>query len=154
MPARHRLYRLQVRGTDDFGRASTASAVYDPIPCVLSIRRPARISSLPSSGIPTRLSCDTMRHAAVAVFAFMVDGDRSATPRGAVADNPILGIYRVSSPTISFTASRRLRLSGGARAALRHARSLGLVIAAGEADKVSTGFADDSLSYQSFVLRR
>lgn len=152
LPARHRIYRLQIRGTDDFGRTTTASGVYDPIPCALSVRRPARISALLSSGIATHVNCDTTKHAAVAVFAFMVNGDRSATPRGAVAENPILGIYRVSGATTTFTASRRLRLFGAARSALRHAHSLGLVFAAGAPDKVSTGFADDSLSYQSFVL--
>jgi hypothetical protein len=152
LPARHRVYRLQLRGTDDFGRTTTASGVYDPIPCALTVRRPARISALLSSGIATHVNCDTTRHAAVAVFAFMVNGDRSASPRGAVAENPILGIYRISGATNTFTASRRLRLSGAARSALRHARSVGLVVAAGAPDKVSTGFADDSLSYQSFVL--
>jgi hypothetical protein len=30
LPARHALHRLQVRGTDDFGRTSTASGVCDP----------------------------------------------------------------------------------------------------------------------------
>ena len=152
LPARHRLYRLQVRGTDDFGRATTASGVYDPIPCALSVRRPARISALLSSGIATRVNCDTTKHVAVAVWAFMVNGDRSTSPRGAVSDNPILGIYRASGPTNTFTASRRLRLFPAARSALRHDHSLGLVIAAGAPDKVSSGFADDSLSYQSFVL--
>jgi hypothetical protein len=70
-----------------------------------------------------------------------------------VGDNPILGEFRISSKTQSFKVSRRLRLSGAARSALRHAHSLGLVVAAGTTDKVETGFADDSLSYQSFVLR-
>lgn len=154
LPARHRLYRLQVRGTDDFGRSTTASGAYDPIPCVLSARRPARITSLLSSGIPTRLNCDTIRHVSVAVYAFMVDGDRSSSPRGAVADHPILGEYRISGPTSTFTASRRLRLSGAARTALRHARSIGLVVAAGDPDKISAGLADDSLSYQVFTLHR
>ncbi|HEX3979474.1 MAG TPA: hypothetical protein VHW96_24590 [Solirubrobacteraceae bacterium] len=154
LPARHRLYRLQVRGTDDFGRSSTASGAYDPVPCALSVRRPARIASLLSSGIFTRLSCDATRHVAVAIYAFMVDGDRSASPRGAVSDNPILGLYGASSRTSAFTVTRRLRLYGAARQALRHARSLGLVLAAGDPDKVSTGLADDSLSYQVLSLRR
>jgi len=153
LPRRHSLYRLQVRGTDDFGRTSTASGVYDAVPCALSVSRPARISALLASGIPTRVNCDTTRHVAVAVFAFMVNGDRSTTPRGAVSDNPILGSYRVSSHFSAFTASRRLRLSSPARSALRHARSLGLVVAAGAPDNVSAGIADDSVSYRSFVLR-
>ncbi|MGZ4293601.1 MAG: hypothetical protein ACXVRM_05120 [Solirubrobacteraceae bacterium] len=154
LAARHRLYRLQVRGTDDFGRSTTASGFYDPVPCALSIRRPTRIASLLSSGIPTRLSCDTIRHVSVAVYAFMVNGDRSATPRGAVSDNPILGRYGVSSASGTFTASKRLRLSGAARAALRGAHSLGLVLAAGDPDKIVAGIADDSLSYQVLTLRR
>jgi hypothetical protein len=154
LPARHRLYRLQVRATDDFGRSSSASGVYDPVPCALSIRRPARIASLLSSGIPTRLSCDATRRVAVAVYAFMVDGDRSEPPRGAVADNPILGEYQASGRTSTFSVSRRLRLFGAARQALRHTHSIGLVLAAGVPDKVTTGFADDSLSYQVLTLRR
>jgi hypothetical protein len=154
LPAGHRLYRLQVRATDDFGRSSMASGVYDPVPCALSVRRPAGIASLLSSGIPTRLSCDATRHVSVAMYAFMVNGDRSAAPRGAVADNPILGEYRVSSKTSTFTGSRRLRLFGAARQALRHARSLGLVLAAGDPDKILAGLADDSLSYQVLTLHR
>ncbi|MGH2895332.1 MAG: hypothetical protein ACRDPM_18990 [Solirubrobacteraceae bacterium] len=154
LPARHRLYRLQVRGTDDFGRSSTASGVYDPVPCALSIRRPARIASLVSSGIPTRLRCDTTRHVAVAVYAFMADGDRTASPRGAVSENPVLGDYRLSSKTSTFRVSRRLRLFGADRRILRRARSLGVVVAAaGDPDKLEAGIADDSLSYQVFTLR-
>ena len=152
---RHRLYRLQVRGTDDFGRSTTAAGLYDPIPCALSIRRPGRIGSLLSSGIPTHVNCDTTRRVAVAIYAFMVNGDKTATPRGAVADNPILGEYRVSNKATTFRVSRRLRLSSAARSALRQARSIGLVVAAGgDPEKVETGFADDSLSYQSFTLHR
>jgi hypothetical protein len=153
LPARHRLYRLQVRGTDDFGRSTTAVGVYDPVPCALSILRPARIASLLQSGIPTTLSCDTTKHVAVAVYAFMVNGDRSTSPRGAVSDNPILGEYRISSGTQTFRASRRLRLSGAARSALRGAHSIGLVVAAGAPDNIEAGIADDSVSYQSFTLR-
>jgi hypothetical protein len=155
LPARHVLYRLQVRAIDDFGRPSTASGVYDPVACALSIRRPATLAGLLSSGIPTRLRCDATRHAAVAVYAFMVNGDRSTSPRGAAANNPILGQYGLSSKTNTFTVSRRLRLFGAARTALRHARSLGLVVAAaGNPDKILAGIADDSLSYQVLVLHR
>lgn len=151
---RHRLYRLEVRGTDDFGRSTTASGVFDPIPCVLSIRRPASVASLLSSGVKTRLRCDTVRHVTVAAYAFMVNGQRSATPRGAVSDNPILGQYKVASRTGTINASKRLRLFGGARSALRHAHSIGLVLAAGDPDKILAGIADDSLSYQVVTLRR
>jgi hypothetical protein len=83
----------------------------------------------------------------------MVNGDRSTSPRGAVADNPVLGGYRASSPTSTFSLSRRLRLSAAARQALRHVRSLSLVLAAGAPDKISAGLADDSLSYQVLTLR-
>ena len=150
----HRLYRLEIRGTDDFGRSTTASAVYDPTPCALSIRRPAGIAGLVASGIQTHLSCDTIRHVTVAVYAFMVDGQRSTTPRGAVSDNPILGQYKVSSRVSTFSVARRLRLFGAARAAVRQDRSLGLVLAAGDPDKILAGLADDGLSYQSFTLGR
>jgi hypothetical protein len=84
----------------------------------------------------------------------MVNGDRITTPRGAVSDNPILGEYELSGRTGTFRASRRLRLSGGARSALRLARSLGLVVAAGDPDKIEAGIADDSLSYQVLTLHR
>ena len=78
-----------------------------------------------------------------------------ARPRGAqCSENPILGEYRLSSKTSTFKASRRLRLSRAARTALRPARSIGLVVAAGDPDKVESGFADDSLSYQAFTLHR
>ncbi len=154
LPARHRLYRLQVRGTDDFGRTSTATGVYDPIPCALTVSRPSRIASLVSSGVATRVTCDSSRHVAVAAYTFMINGDRAATPRGAVSEFPILGEYRLSRTTSTFTVSRRLRLSGAARGGLRHVRSVGLVVAAGDPDKIESGFADDSLSYQVFTLRR
>jgi hypothetical protein len=153
LPARHRLYRLQVRGTDDFGRSTIASGTYDPVPCVLSVHRPRSVAMLLGSGVQTRLSCDTIRHVSVAVYVFMVNGRRSTSPRGAVSDNPILGEYRVSSATGTLSASRRLRLSGAARAALRHVRSLGLVLAAGDSDKIAAGIADDSVSYQVLTLR-
>jgi hypothetical protein len=153
LPRRHQLYRLQVRGTDDFGRSTAASAVYDPIPCVLTIHRPRSLGSLLSSGIQTHLSCDTLRHVSVAAYAFMVNGNRSTSPRGAVGDNPILGEYKVNSRTNAFSVGKRLKLARGARSALRQAHSLGLVLAAGEPDNISAGIADDSLSYQSFTLR-
>jgi hypothetical protein len=149
---RHRLYRLQVRGTDDFGRSTTASGVYDPIPCVLSVRRPARLASLLSAGVATTVRCDTSKRVEVAAFAFMVDGDRSGSPRHAVSENPILGEYRIAKATRTFTVSQRLHLSHAARSSLAHAHLLGLVLAAGDPDKV--GSADDSLSYQVITLRR
>lgn len=153
LPRRHRLYRVQVRGTDDFGRSTTASAVYDPIPCVLTVHRPRSLSSFLSSGMQTRLSCDTMRHVTVAAYAFMVNGNRSTSPRGAVANNPILGEYKVNSRTNAFSLGKRLKLARDARSALRQAHSLGLVLAAGDEDKILAGIADDGLSYQSFTLR-
>jgi hypothetical protein len=142
-----------VRGTDDFGRSTTASAVYDPIPCVLTVHRPRSLGSFLSSGIQTRLSCDTTRHVTVAAYAFMVNGNRSTSPRGAVANNPILGEYKVNSRTNAFSLGKRLKLVRDARSALRQAHSLGLVLAAGDHDKILAGIADDSLSYQSFTLR-
>jgi hypothetical protein len=148
----HRLYRLAIRGTDDFGRSTTASGVYDPIPCVLSIRRPGSIASLLSSGVQTHLRCDTIRHVSVALYAFMVNGNRSTSPRGAVSDNPILGEYKVSSRSGKFSLARRLRLVGAARSALRQTHSIGIVLAAGDQDKISAGIADDSLSYQAVTL--
>lgn len=96
LPARHRLYRLQVRATDDFGAR----------------RRP-----------PASMT-------------------------------PVLGEYRASSPTSTFTVSRHLHLSGAARQALRQARSVGIVIAAGDPDKIDAQIGDDSLSYQALTLRR
>ena len=100
------------------------------------------------------MTCDSAKHVAVAVYAFMVDGDRTSSPRGAVSDHPILGEYRLSRTTSTFTVSRRLRLSGAARGDVRNARSLGLVVAAGDPDKIEAGLADDSLSYQVFTVRR
>jgi hypothetical protein len=154
LPARHRLYHLEVRGADDLGRSTTATGLYDPVPCAVSIRRPAAIAGLLSSGIQTRVRCDAIRRVSVAVYAFMVDGRRSTSPRGAVGDNPILGEYRVTGAAGTFSSSRRLHLSRPARAALRHARSLGLVVAAGDADKIEAGIADDSVSYQTLTLGR
>jgi hypothetical protein len=149
---KHRLYRLQVRGTDDFGRSTAASGVYDPIPCVLSIHRPHSVGSLISAGIQTHVACDTLRHVTVAVYAFMVNGHRATSPRGAVSDNPVLGEYKVNSRANSFSLSKRLKLTADARSALRQAHSVGLVLAAGEQDKITGGIADDSLSYRSFTL--
>jgi hypothetical protein len=141
-----------VRGTDDFGRSTTDSGVYDPVPCVLSIRRPGGIASLVSSGVQTHLRCETIRRASVALYAFMVDGRRSTSPRGAVSDNPILGEYKVSRSVGTFSLARRLRLVGAAASAVRHARSIGIVLAAGDQDKIAAGIADDSLSYQVLTL--
>jgi hypothetical protein len=152
LPARHRLYRLQVRGTDDFGRSTTADGTYDPVPCVLSVQHTRSLATVLASGLQTRLSCETIRHVSVAAYAFMVNGRRSTSPRGAVGDNPILGEYGLSSATGTLRTSRRLRLSGAARAALRHAHSLGLVLAAGDSDKVTAGIADHSLSYRVLTL--
>jgi hypothetical protein len=152
LPYRHRLYRLQVHATDDFGRSTTAAGVYDPMPCLLSVRRPARLGSLLSSGIATTVRCDTSKRLEVAAYAFMVDGDRSGSPRFAVSENPILGEYRIAKATRTFTVSQRLHLSHAARSSLAHAHLLGLVLAAGDPDKV--GSADDSLSYQVITLRR
>lgn len=149
----HRLYRLVVRGTDDFGRSTTSSGVYDPVPCVLSIRRPGSIASLVSSGVQTHLRCETIRRVSVAMYAFMVDGRQSASPRGAVSDNPVLGEYKVSRRVETFSLARRLRLFGAAASALRRARSIGIVLAAGDQDKILAGIADDSLSYQVLTLR-
>jgi hypothetical protein len=47
-----------------------------------------------------------------------------------------------------------LRLFGAAASAVRHARSIGIVLAAGDQDNVTTGIADDSLSYRALTLRR
>jgi hypothetical protein len=152
LPAHHRLYRLQVRATDDFGRSTAAAATYDPVPCVLSVGRARSIAAVLASGLRTRLSCDAIHHVSVAVYAFMVNGRRSTSPRGAVGENPILGEYRLSSATGTLTASRRVRLSSAARAALRHARSLGLVVAAGDSDKITAGIPDDSLSDRVLTL--
>jgi hypothetical protein len=149
----HRLYRLVVRGTDDFGRSTTASGVYDPVPCVLSIRRPRGLASLVSSGVQTHLRCETIRRVSVALYAFMVNGRQSASPRGAVSDNPILGEYKLSRRVGTFSVARRLRLFGAAASALRHARSIGIVLAAGDRDKITAGIADASLSYQVLTLR-
>lgn len=149
----HRLYRLVVRGTDDFGRSTTVRGVYDPIPCVLSIRRPASIARLVSSGVQTHLHCEAIGRVSVALFAFMIDGRQSDSPRGAVSDNPVLGEYRVARRVGAFSLTRRLRLSGGANSALRRARSIGIVIAAGDQDKITAGIADDSMSYQVLTLR-
>ena len=151
---RHRLYRLQVRGTDDFGRSTTASGIYDPIPCALSVLRPAGLVSLLSAGLATTVRCDTSKRVEVAAYAFMVDGDRSGSPRHAVSENPILGEYRIAKATHTFAVSRRFRLSHAARASLAHAHVLGLVLAAGDPDKIGAGIADDGLSYQVFTLRR
>jgi hypothetical protein len=151
---RHRLYRLQVRGTDDFGRSTTTTGVYDPIPCALSVRRPAGLASLLSSGIATTVRCDASKRFEVAMYAFMVDGDRSGSPRHAVSENPILGEYRITKATPTFTVSRRVRLSHAARTALASAHSLGLVLAAGDPDKIGAGIADASLSYQVITVRR
>jgi hypothetical protein len=152
LPLKHRLYRLQVRGSDDFGRSTTASAVYDPIPCVLTISRPRSLASFLASGVQTHLACDTLRHVTVAAYAFMVNGHRSSSPQGAVSDHPVLGEYKINSRTNSFSVRKRLKLSGAATSALRQAHSLGLVLAAGEQDKITGGIADASLSYQSFTL--
>jgi hypothetical protein len=143
-----------VRATDDFGRSTTAAGVYDPMPCLLSMRRPARLGSLLSSGIATTVRCDTSKRLEVAAYAFMVDGNRSGSPRHAVSENPILGEYRIAKATRTFTVSQRLHLSHAARSSLAHAHLLGLVLAAGDPDKIGAGIADASLSYQVITLRR
>jgi hypothetical protein len=154
LPARHRLYLVQVRGTDDFERSTTSSAEYDPVPCAASIDAPGRLANLFSSGIGVRVRCDAIRHAAVAVYAFAENGRRATSPRGAVSDNPVLGELHLTGRRIAFTVNRRLRLFGPARQALGQVRSVGLVVAAGPPDKIEAGLADDSLSYHAFTVRR
>jgi hypothetical protein len=58
----HHGYRVQVKATDDLGRSTVASAVYDPVPCVAQLaRRPRSIGQLLASGLTVRASCDTGR---------------------------------------------------------------------------------------------
>jgi hypothetical protein len=154
LPHRHRLYTLSVRGVDDFGRYTTASSSYDPVPCALSVRRPARLSSMLSSGIRVRVSCDTLSHAEVGVYAYALNGKRYASPRGAVSEFPQLGALNIHSRATVFTVNRRLTLYGAARRSFRSARSLSVVLAAGNADVIDAGIADDTLSYQTLTLHR
>lgn len=151
---RHRLYDVRVRATDDLGRSGSASALYDPIPCTLALQRHVRLRALLSAGIGVRASCDGVTRAAVAVFAYALDGRRVVSPRGAVADNPLLGKLVGKGPARGFAVHGRLRLSHAARAALAGARSVGLAFAAGPAESVTTGFATDGLAYAAVTFRR
>jgi hypothetical protein len=151
---RHHLYVFDVRGTDDFGRSTVASGEYDPVPCVLAIRRPANLSGFLTAGIRVRVSCDTLRQAEVGVYAYALNGRRYASPRGAVSGLPQLGRLSLRSATPGFTVRRLLRLSGAARRAFRKARSLSVVFAAGAPDTIQAGIADDSLSYATLTLHR
>ena len=151
---RHRLYVLGVRGTDDFGRSTTASASYDPVPCALALRRPANLSMLLSSGIQMRVSCDTLHRAEVGLYAYALNGRRYASPRGAVSELPLLGLVSIRSRPLRFTVRRRLRLYGAARREFRQARSLSVVFAAGAPDNIEAGIADDTLSYATLTLHR
>ena len=154
LPDRHQLYVLDVRGTDDFGRSTVASGEYDPVPCVIAIRRPAKLSGLLVSGIRMRVSCDTLRRAEVGVYAYALNGRRYASPRGAVSELPQLGRLSLRSATAGFTVRRLLRLSGGARRAFRKARSLSVVFAAGAPDNIEAGIADDTLTYVTLMVHR
>lgn len=150
----HHLYTFAVRGTDDFGRSTVASGEYDPVPSALAIRRPADLSGPLSSGIRTRVSCDTLRQAEVGVYAYALNGRRYASPRGAVSELPQPGRLSLRSATPGFTMHRLLRLSGRARRAVRTARSLSVVFAAGAPDSINAGIADDTLSYRTLALHR
>ena len=150
----HHLYVVAVRGTDDFGRSTVASGEYDPVPCALAIRRPAKLSGLLSSGVRVRVSCDTLRQAEVGVYAYALNGRRYASPRGAVSELPQLGRLSLHNATPGFTVQRILRLSGRARRAFRKARSLSVVFAAGSPDTIQAGIADDTLSYRTLTLHR
>ena len=151
---RHQLYVLGIRGTDDFGRSTVASGEYDPVPCALAIGRRPSLSGLLSSGIRMRVSCDTLRQAEVGVYAYALNGRRYASPRGAVSELPMLGRLSLRSPTTRLTVQRFLRLSASARRAFRKARSLSVVFAAGAADNIEAGIADDTLSYLTLTLHR
>ncbi len=150
----HHLYVVAVRGTDDFGRSTVASGEYDPVPCALAIRRPAKLSGLLSAGVRVRVSCDTIRQAEVGVYAYALNGRRYASPRGAVSELPQLGRLSLHGATPGFTVQRTLRLSGRARRAFRKARSLSVVFAAGSPDTIQAGIADDTLSYRTLTLHR
>ncbi|MGH2871017.1 MAG: hypothetical protein ACRDL5_00965 [Solirubrobacteraceae bacterium] len=153
LPHRHRLYLVQVRGTDDFGRSTVASAQYDAVPCTLSIWRPAGIARLLGAGIPVSMSCSAVLHAEIVLKAFAVNGRRSGSPRGAVAENPALGELVARTRETSFTIHRRLQVSPAARRALRHASSVALVVAAGDDLDLDDDIAD-SLSYRVLTVRR
>ena len=115
LPARHRLYRLQVRGTDDFGRSSTASGVYDPVPCALTVRPPG--ADREPALVGHRDAVALRRDQARVRRGLRLHGERRSGrhPAGRGERVPVLGEYRASSPTSTFTVSRRLRLSGAAR---------------------------------------
>ncbi len=152
---RHRLYDVRVRATDDLGRSgAVASALYDPIPCTLTLQRHVRLGTLLARGIAVRSSCDGVTRATVAVFAYAVNGRRSASTRGAVGENPLLGKLAGKGPALGFAIHGRLRLSRAARSALAGARSVGLAFAAGPSELVTTGFATDGLSYAALAFRR
>jgi hypothetical protein len=151
---RHHLYAFAVRGTDDFGRSTIASGEYDPVPCTLTVQPPRTLSALLSAGVRMQVSCDTLPSAEVGVYAYALNGRRYATPRGAVAELPMLGRVSLKSTTPAFTAKRLMRLSTQARHAFRNARSLSLVFAAGEPDDLQAGIANDTLSYTTLTLHR
>jgi hypothetical protein len=154
LPARHRLYLVQVRATDDFGRSTVASARYDPVPCAITVQRPLRLTGLLRSGIPLTVRCDAIDRAAVGVYSFGFNGRRTGSPRGAVSGSPLLGKLALGPHDLNSRVRRRLRFYAGARRDFRQVRSIDLVIVAGDPDKVSVGLADDSLSYQILTVGR
>ena len=60
----------------------------------------------------------------------------------------------VPSSTSPFSVTRRLRLANWVRRAVRHDSSLGLVLVAGDPQKIKDGGGDDTLSYQVFTVHR
>lgn len=154
LPARHRLYLVQVRATDDFGRATVTSAQYDPVPCAVTVHRPLNLAGLLGSGIPLTVRCDAITRAAVGVYSFGFNGRRTSSPRGAVSGSPLLGQLTLGPRALKSPVRGRLRFYPGARRDFRHVRSIDLVIVAGDPDKVTAGLADASLSYQLLNVRR
>jgi hypothetical protein len=154
LPARHRLYLVQVRARDDFGRSTASAAQYDPVPCAITVHRPINLAQLFASGIPLTVDCDAISRAAVGVYSFGFNGRRTDSPRGAVSNSPLLGQLSLGLHDPKSDVRRRLRLFSGARRDFRPVRSLDLVIVAGDPDAVSAGIADDSLSYRVLTLRR
>jgi hypothetical protein len=156
LPHRHREYVVGVRATDDFGRTDAVSALYDPVPCTLSARRPRNLAALSASGIRVRGSCDATRAAWVEAFLFAIDGHRTYTPRGAVSEAPPIGRLKLKAAkgTTTFDFDRMLRVARIPRGRLAALHSLGIVLAAGDPDTVSAQIADDTLAYATMTVRR
>lgn len=129
VPRRHADWRFQVRGTDDFGRSTTATVDFDPVPCALRASRPRTLGRVIRSGIPLRLDCSYVSSVDVLLLPLAVNGHRFASAQHALGNRPVIGELTRRLRGAHAVLRTRLRLFRDAAAQTRAFRSVTFMVA-------------------------